>query len=191
MPSTRLSRIARLALALQRCATGSPARCTTASRPASACGRRRLAERVPGDRLQRRTRARASVPRAVGVAREHRHLGAARPQGGRPAAVPIRPVAPVTVTRSALTPLGALTRARRIGAPRAEARTVIVSPWREADLLAGQRGARRARLLGDRGGDRGSDVAVEHRRDDVVLAQLASRRRSPRSRARRPSSSPR
>ena len=36
VPFTRLSRIARLTLALQRWATGSPARCTTASRPSSA-----------------------------------------------------------------------------------------------------------------------------------------------------------
>ena len=37
MPATRLSRMARLACSLQRWATGSPARCTIASRPVSAC----------------------------------------------------------------------------------------------------------------------------------------------------------
>ena len=62
---------------------------------------------------------------------------------------------------------------------------------REPDLGAGLGRAARARLLGDGAGDRADHVAVEHRRDDVVLAQLVvgdDRRRSP---ARRPSSSPR
>ena len=80
MPATRLSRIARLACALQRWATCSPARCTIASRPASASRRRRFAQSDPSATASHRRR---SVARArVGIAREHRHLGAALAQRG-------------------------------------------------------------------------------------------------------------
>ena len=75
----------------------------------------------------------------------------ARPTGGAPAPQP-------SDARSSA-------RLKRAGVDRGEADGV---------LLAG-RGARAPRLLGDRPGYRGGDVAVEHPRDDVVLAQLALR----------------
>ena len=79
VPIMRLSRIARLACALQRCATGSPARCTTASRPASAAAGAGSRSGSQPTRLDRRRGVRA---RARGIAREHRHLRAALAQRG-------------------------------------------------------------------------------------------------------------
>ena len=61
VPVTRLSRIAAFALGVQRCATVSPARCTTASRPASALRRRRFGQRIP---RARPPRARSAGARA-------------------------------------------------------------------------------------------------------------------------------
>ena len=74
VPTSRLARIRCLASSLQRCATFSPARCTTASRPASAAGGRG-AGRVPFGGVDAERRA-----RAVGIAGEHGDLVAALEQ---------------------------------------------------------------------------------------------------------------
>ena len=93
MPSTRESRIARLASSDQRWAIGSPARWTTASRPASAsagagsesgsaqptASTPRLSDAFPGERDSAVT----SSPRSTSA---------------RTSALPTSPVAPVTAT---------------------------------------------------------------------------------------------
>ena len=72
-----------LACALQRCATGAPARCTTASRPVERRRRRRFAQQVPARPPRRSPSARA---RTLGVAREDGDLRAALAQRARRAA---------------------------------------------------------------------------------------------------------
>ena len=128
--------------ALQRWATFSPARCTTASRPASAAAGAGSLEQVPatastGDPAPSRS------ARALGVAREHRHLVAALRCSAATSAVPISPVAPVTVTRIALhAPQPSHIGARSAGvAPTTLG--VIVSPGAKPTSWPGERGAAR------------------------------------------------
>ena len=66
-----------------------------------------------------------------------------------------------------------------------------VSPWAKPTSWPASAVPARACLLGDRGGDRGCDLAVEHRGDDVVLAQLLLGDDRRDRAARPPSSSPR
>ena len=155
----RLSRIARLALrapALRHVLAGEVHhRVATGER----LSRRRFAQRVPAHR-------RHPEPRggSLRVAREHRDLLAVARAAPRRAALPIRPVAPVSVTRIRLTSAGGR-RHDRVGA---RLRVALG----EAHLLPGERHAAGARLLGHRRRHRGRDIAVEDRGDDVVLAQL-------------------
>ena len=76
MPISRESRIARRDASVQRWATLSPARCTTASRPVSAAAGRGLVQRPPGVGLD----VAEGGARALGIAREHRDGVAARLQ---------------------------------------------------------------------------------------------------------------
>src|SRR5204863_6609608 len=74
--------------------------------------------------------------------------------------VPISPEAPVTATR--------------IASDRCRPDAVLVDRREPDRVLVGGGHAAAARLGRDGLGDGGRDVAVEHRRDDVVLAQLGA-----------------
>src|ERR1035437_2678226 len=165
VPSTRLSRIARLVCALQRCATGSPARWNTAWRPDSASAGAASLIRSQATACTSPSRSRArSASRLSTVTSASRCCSAATSPG------PSSPVAPVTVTRRGLTAGRSRPSVAALGGAGGAGDHISL---RVAHLLARERGAGRPRLLGHRRGDRGGDVAVEDRRDDVVLAQLA------------------
>src|SRR4051812_8584900 len=149
----------RLAFALQRWATGSPARCTTASRPASA---------PAGAGPASGSHAAASTPSAAPAlagSRDRTVTSSPRTRSAPTRRAPMRPVAPVIVMRIA----GRYVAARPRGSARAQALGV---DGREADRVPGPVVPRAPRLRGHRIRDGRRDVAVEHRRDDVVLAQL-------------------
>src|SRR4051812_33216638 len=152
VPSSRDRRIRLRASSLQRWATFSPARWTTASRPLSASAGAGWAS---GSHLTGRLRESTvtSSPRACRAATSRE---------------PIRPLAPVTVTRM----LGV--RARSVaGSPRLDGPELLGVGGGVSDLVAvGLRGALLLGLVGHRGGHGVAHVAVEHGRDDVVLAQV-------------------
>ena len=193
MPATRLrvpisreSRIADRDSSVQRWATFSPARWTTASRPLSAAAG---AGSCSGRQACASTSPRAA--RARSGSRESTVTASPRSRSRLTIAVPRRPVAPVSVT------FMGWVRRRRVqgpsscGRPSAGPHPLSVD-GREADGVAGgHRGALLLGLLGHGGGHRGRHVAVEDRGDDVVLAQLGLGDDPGDGRARRPSSSPR
>jgi hypothetical protein len=88
VPFTRLSRIAALRSGVHRCATGSPARCTTALAPASAA-----ASRVPAAGSHAKSPGCSPPP-----ARTRRRTVWPRERRRFTSAPPINPVAPVTTS---------------------------------------------------------------------------------------------
>src|SRR4051812_40782636 len=152
VPSSRDWRMRLRASSLQRWATFSPARWMTASRPSRASGG---AGWDSGSQRTARLRERTvtSSPRSsrAWTMRE-----------------PMRPLAPVTVTRMSWVRPG-----RPAGSAGLDGPELLGVAGRVADLVAVRLG--RALLLGlvGHGGGHGvAHVAVEHRGDDVVLAQV-------------------
>ena len=92
VPATRDSRIRAFDFSFHRCATGSPARCTTASRPLSASAG---AGPAPGSHA---TASTPSFSRAFAGSRDSTVTSSPRPFSAATSRVPINPVAPVTVT---------------------------------------------------------------------------------------------
>ena len=149
-------------------------------------GSPRAARRRPRRRAPRAPcpgRARARSPRRRGAQLAH-----------QPRADPARGSRHRHPHRPSLEVIGDIRRrARRSPATRSaldRAELARVAARVAERLVARPAPSRSARLAGDRLGHRGRDVAVERRRDHVVLAQCR-RRRSPRSPPPRPSSSPR
>src|SRR4051794_4783588 len=152
VPSSRDRRIRLRASSLQRWATFSPARWTTASRPLSASAGAGWAS---GSHFTCRLRESTvtSSPRACRAATSRE---------------PISPLAPVTVTR-----MLSVRACPGAGSARLDGAELLRVAGGVADLVpVGLGGALLLGLIGHGGRHGVAHVAVEHRRDDVVLAQV-------------------